>query len=220
MSTAAHPETDGQTERVNHVLEDIHRSYTTSFPSWSSLLPLAEFALNNAVHASTGLSTFFVNICATRVFLSSSSCVSTLGGEEAECKASVSTPTPTSPATTPVLSQPVSILIVNHFSSAASTYASVNAVTCAQARKTLTTPRNAAAPLVSWADQNLINHGATSRVSTPANYAPKQAARPVDTAAASAFVLQRQAVARYGRDALRSAAARVCSRRALLGRLR
>ena len=61
MSTAAHPETDGQTERVNRVLEDVLRSYATSFASWSSFLPLAEFALNNAVHASTGLTPFFIN---------------------------------------------------------------------------------------------------------------------------------------------------------------
>ncbi|GMF62176.1 unnamed protein product [Phytophthora fragariaefolia] len=61
MSTAAHPETDGQKERVNRVLEDVLHSYATSFPSWSSFLPMAEFALNNATHASTGLAPFFVN---------------------------------------------------------------------------------------------------------------------------------------------------------------
>ncbi|CAH0488358.1 unnamed protein product [Peronospora farinosa] len=61
MSTAAHPETNGQTERVNRALEDVLRSYATSFTSWSAFLPLAEFALNNAVHASTGLTPFFVN---------------------------------------------------------------------------------------------------------------------------------------------------------------
>ena len=58
MSTAAHPETDGQIERVNRVLEDVLRSYATSFKSWSAFLPLAEFALNNAVHASIGLTPF------------------------------------------------------------------------------------------------------------------------------------------------------------------
>ncbi|KAJ0392880.1 hypothetical protein ATCC90586_010562 [Pythium insidiosum] len=61
MSTAAHPETDGQTERMNRVLEDILRSYATSFQSWSEFLPLVEFAINNAVHASTGLTPFYVN---------------------------------------------------------------------------------------------------------------------------------------------------------------
>ncbi|KAJ0391725.1 hypothetical protein P43SY_006371 [Pythium insidiosum] len=61
MSTAAHPETDGQTERVNRVLEDILRSYATSFQSWSEFLPLVELAINNAVHASTGLTPFYVN---------------------------------------------------------------------------------------------------------------------------------------------------------------
>ncbi|KAG2884436.1 hypothetical protein PC119_g19610 [Phytophthora cactorum] len=61
MSTAAHPETNGQTERVNRVLEDVLRIDATSFTSWSSFLPLAKFALNNAVHSSTGLTPFFVN---------------------------------------------------------------------------------------------------------------------------------------------------------------
>ncbi|GMF22764.1 unnamed protein product [Phytophthora fragariaefolia] len=61
MLTATHLETDGQTERVNRVLEDILRSYATSFTSWSKVLPLAEFALNNAEHTSTGVTPFFAN---------------------------------------------------------------------------------------------------------------------------------------------------------------
>ncbi|KAF1318417.1 reverse transcriptase, partial [Globisporangium splendens] len=61
MSTAAHPETDGQTEQVNRVLEDVLRSYATSFKEWSDYLPLAEFALNNSTHVSTGHSPFYVN---------------------------------------------------------------------------------------------------------------------------------------------------------------
>ncbi|KAG2922650.1 hypothetical protein PC119_g16056 [Phytophthora cactorum] len=53
MSTADHPETDGQTERVNRVLGDLLKSYAHSFQQWSDCLPMAEFAINNSVHAST-----------------------------------------------------------------------------------------------------------------------------------------------------------------------
>ncbi|POM77777.1 LOW QUALITY PROTEIN: Pol protein [Phytophthora palmivora] len=62
MSTADHPQTDGQTERVNRVLEDTIRSICAEAPrSWSDQLPMVEFALNNAVHASTGLTPFYLN---------------------------------------------------------------------------------------------------------------------------------------------------------------
>ncbi|KAG3114644.1 hypothetical protein PI126_g24715 [Phytophthora idaei] len=62
MSTADHPQTDGQTERVNRVVEDILRSVCAHAPwRWSEVLPLVEFALNNAVHASTGFIPFYVN---------------------------------------------------------------------------------------------------------------------------------------------------------------
>ncbi|KAE8963735.1 hypothetical protein PR001_g29279, partial [Phytophthora rubi] len=62
MSTADHPQTDGQTERVNRVLEDILRSVCAAEPTkWSVLLPQVEFALNNAVHSSTGFTPFYVN---------------------------------------------------------------------------------------------------------------------------------------------------------------
>lgn len=62
MSTSAHPETDGQTERVNRVIGDVMRSYATRFyKNWSDLLPMAEFALNNAVHSSHGYTPFYVN---------------------------------------------------------------------------------------------------------------------------------------------------------------
>ncbi|KAG3119488.1 hypothetical protein PI125_g1994 [Phytophthora idaei] len=61
MSTADHPETDGQTERVNRVMEDILRSVCSETPRrWGEMLLLAEFALNNAVHASTGFTPFNV----------------------------------------------------------------------------------------------------------------------------------------------------------------
>jgi hypothetical protein len=61
MSTADHPQTDGQTERVNRVLEDILRATAAENPKqWSALLPSVEFSINNAVHASTGFSPFFL----------------------------------------------------------------------------------------------------------------------------------------------------------------
>ncbi|POM81320.1 Polyprotein [Phytophthora palmivora] len=55
MSTADHPQTAGQTERVNCELEDTLRSICAEAPrSWSDQLPMVEFTLNNAVHASPG----------------------------------------------------------------------------------------------------------------------------------------------------------------------
>ncbi|KAG3236190.1 hypothetical protein PI124_g18801 [Phytophthora idaei] len=62
ISTADHPQTDGQTERVNRVVEDILRGVWAEAPRrWGEVLPLVEFALNNAVHASTGFTPFYVN---------------------------------------------------------------------------------------------------------------------------------------------------------------
>uniref|UniRef100_A0AAV1TSI9 Integrase catalytic domain-containing protein n=1 Tax=Peronospora matthiolae TaxID=2874970 RepID=A0AAV1TSI9_9STRA len=53
MSISDHPETDGQTEIVNRVPEEILRGYFHSFACWGELLPMAEFAINFSVHAST-----------------------------------------------------------------------------------------------------------------------------------------------------------------------
>lgn len=62
LSTAYHPETDGQTERVNQILEQYLRIYINyQQDDWSDLLPLAEFAYNNAPHSATGVSPFFAN---------------------------------------------------------------------------------------------------------------------------------------------------------------
>ena len=61
MSTFDHPETDGQTQRVIRVLEEILRGYVQSYPNWSEFLPMVEFAINNSVHASTTHKAFFVN---------------------------------------------------------------------------------------------------------------------------------------------------------------
>lgn len=62
MSTAYHPQTDGQTERVNHVLEDMLRMYVSkSQDDWDQKLACAEFAMNNAEHSSTGSTPFMLN---------------------------------------------------------------------------------------------------------------------------------------------------------------
>ena len=61
MPTSDHPETDGQTERANRVLEEILRGYVHSFTSWSEFLSMVEFAINNSVHASTTHTPFYVN---------------------------------------------------------------------------------------------------------------------------------------------------------------
>ncbi|KAG3173190.1 hypothetical protein PI124_g7138 [Phytophthora idaei] len=61
MPTADHPQTDGQTERVNRVLGDLLKSYAHSFQQWGDCLPMAEFAINNSVHTSTGHTPFCVN---------------------------------------------------------------------------------------------------------------------------------------------------------------
>ena len=61
MSTAYHPETDGQTERVNQSLETYLRIFSEYRPDdWARLLSSAEFAYNNAAHESTGLSPFYI----------------------------------------------------------------------------------------------------------------------------------------------------------------
>ncbi|GMF50475.1 unnamed protein product [Phytophthora fragariaefolia] len=62
MSTADHPQTDGQTERVNRMLGDTLRSICAEAPrTWSDMHPTVEFALNNAVHESTGFTPFYLN---------------------------------------------------------------------------------------------------------------------------------------------------------------
>jgi transposase InsO family protein len=60
LSTAFHPQTNGQAERTNQVLEQYLRCFINAKQSnWVSLLPMAEFAYNNTVQASTGHSPFY-----------------------------------------------------------------------------------------------------------------------------------------------------------------
>ena len=55
LSTAFHPQTDGQTERMNRVVEDMIRHYVGPYhDDWDTKLALAEFAINNSWQASIG----------------------------------------------------------------------------------------------------------------------------------------------------------------------
>ena len=59
MSTADHPQTNGQLERANPVVADVLRTITTP-KEWSKQLHFVEFAINNSVHASTGKTPFYI----------------------------------------------------------------------------------------------------------------------------------------------------------------
>lgn len=59
MSTTYHPQSDGQTERVNQCLEMYLRcSVSVSPTKWASWLPLAEFWYNTSFHTTIGCSPF------------------------------------------------------------------------------------------------------------------------------------------------------------------
>ncbi|MBW0539739.1 hypothetical protein O181_079454 [Austropuccinia psidii MF-1] len=59
LSTAYHQETDGQTERVNQILEQYPQMYVSyDQDDWITWLPLAEFSYNNSDHSSTKQSPF------------------------------------------------------------------------------------------------------------------------------------------------------------------
>src|SRR5438128_7320501 len=61
LSTAYHPQTDGQTERWNKEVEQYLRIYCDfRQQDWPLWLPLAEFAMNKRTHASTRKSPFKV----------------------------------------------------------------------------------------------------------------------------------------------------------------
>ena len=61
-SMAFHPQTDGQTERVNQELEQYLRLYVNHRQDdWVEWLSLAEFAYNNREHSATKHSPFFLN---------------------------------------------------------------------------------------------------------------------------------------------------------------
>ncbi|XLS75404.1 hypothetical protein HN51_032269, partial [Arachis hypogaea] len=59
LSTAYHPQTDGQSERTIQTLEDMLRACVLDQPvSWDRYMPLVEFAYNNSYHASIGMAPY------------------------------------------------------------------------------------------------------------------------------------------------------------------
>ncbi|GJU68766.1 putative reverse transcriptase domain-containing protein [Tanacetum coccineum] len=59
MSTAYHPQTDGQSEHAIQTLEDMLRAYVLDFGgSWDVHLPLVEFSYNNSYHSSVRCAPF------------------------------------------------------------------------------------------------------------------------------------------------------------------
>jgi hypothetical protein len=62
MSTAFHPQTDGQTERLNQTMETYLRCYVNyRQDNWVELLPLAQFAYNTSEQGTTAMTPAFAN---------------------------------------------------------------------------------------------------------------------------------------------------------------
>jgi transposase InsO family protein len=58
-SLAYHPQTDGQTERVNQILKDMLRACVIHYDkSWDRCLPLAKFSYNNSYQSSLKMAPF------------------------------------------------------------------------------------------------------------------------------------------------------------------
>jgi transposase InsO family protein len=61
FTTAYHPQTDGQSERTNRILEEYLRHFVSPLQDdWDDYLDMAEFAINDSVQTSTGYSPFYM----------------------------------------------------------------------------------------------------------------------------------------------------------------
>ena len=57
LSTAYHPQTDGQSEALNQIIKDYLQAYSSDKQTvWAKLLPLVQFAYNNSRNHTTGMS--------------------------------------------------------------------------------------------------------------------------------------------------------------------
>ena len=70
FSIAFLPQTSGQVERVNLILEDMLRACVISFGmKWEDCLPYAEFSYNNSFQASSGKAPFEFSMVGSVVLL-------------------------------------------------------------------------------------------------------------------------------------------------------
>ena len=62
LSTAYHPQTDGQSKNFNQWMEQHLKIFVNeNQDDWDHILPMTEFAANDADSATTGMSPFFAN---------------------------------------------------------------------------------------------------------------------------------------------------------------
>jgi hypothetical protein len=62
LSTAYHPQTDGQTKRINQVIEWYLHTFTSRRQdNWDDLMPSGEFHYNNSKHSLTQQTPFMLN---------------------------------------------------------------------------------------------------------------------------------------------------------------
>jgi Chromo (CHRromatin Organisation MOdifier) domain len=61
MSTAEHPQTDGQAEAAVKVIQKLLRPFVFQGQDWEELLPSLEFAYNDTTQSSTGQTPFYLN---------------------------------------------------------------------------------------------------------------------------------------------------------------
>jgi hypothetical protein len=189
MSTAAHPKTDGQTERANRVVEDVLRTYA----SCSEFLPMVEFALNNSVHASTGLTPFYVNNArhprvpaSLAVGMATAACDPKSGG-----------------GGTPHLAASKETFGSSGFGS--SDDPSINALTHSSGPTDISgldDPSGSSRAMSFPVPRDPV----TGSASPVANFEPKELSAAGEPAAFPDFVLQRQSIVRYVRDAIAMAA--------------
>ena len=66
MSTAAHPQTDGQAEAAVKIIQKMLKPFVLQGQDWEALLPSLEFAYNDTTQSSTGQTPFYLNYESTQ----------------------------------------------------------------------------------------------------------------------------------------------------------